>query len=302
VTAAPLPAPGNLRRQRWGREQPADLTTREAAEVGNAGSVREDALVIDIVRKPHRCIVTLRGELSLQTAGALATALSKVLVEGRPVLVDLSGFWVGWAPALSVFPATMAAAGGWPHARMVLFDAEPELAGALHRVGVPLAVPLEPTLQAAVQRLGTRPARLLRWYELDRDVGAPRRARALVRGACVDWGITACAAEAELVASELVTNAVEHAATACRLRIELDARGLRLGVRDQRRDRVPRLAPRGQPGSRGHGLRVVAAICARWGVTPHGDGKTVWAVLTCAARPAADRDRADRDRGIVDGE
>jgi len=157
VTAAPLPAPGNLRRQRWGREQPADLTTREAAEVGNAGSVREDALVIDIVRKPHRCIVTLRGELSLQTAGALATALSKVLVEGRPVLVDLSGFWVGWAPALSVFPATMAAAGGWPHARMVLFDAEPELAGALHRVGVPLAVPLEPTLQAAVQRLGTRP-------------------------------------------------------------------------------------------------------------------------------------------------
>lgn len=284
------------------QSSPSDMTTWEAVEVGNTGSVREDAaLAIDIARKPHRCIVAPRGELSLQTAGALRTALSKLLVEGRPVLVDLSGLRVGWVPALSVFPATVAAAGGWPHARMVLFGADPELAAALHRVGVPMAVPLEPALPAAVQRLGTRPARLLRWHELDRDVGAPRRARALVRGACVDWGITACAADAQLVASELVTNAVEHAATACRLRIELDVRGLRLGVRDECRDRVPRLPPRGQPGSRDHGLRVVAATCARWGVTPHGDGKTVWAALTCAC-PAAGADRTADERGVADGE
>jgi hypothetical protein len=33
-------------------------------------------------------------------------------------------------------------------------------------------------------------------------------------------------------------------------------------------------------------------------MTPHADGKTVWAVLTGANRPAADGDRADRDRGL----
>jgi hypothetical protein len=37
---------------------------------------------------------------------------------------------------LPVFVAAAAAVGGWPHARMVLFDADPELATALHRVGV----------------------------------------------------------------------------------------------------------------------------------------------------------------------
>jgi hypothetical protein len=80
--------------------------------------------------------VTSCGEL--QTAGALGTALSKLLVDGRPVLVDLSGMGVGWVPALPVFAATVAAAGGWPRARMVVFGADAQLAAALHRVGVPM--------------------------------------------------------------------------------------------------------------------------------------------------------------------
>ena len=56
--------------------------------MGKTDSMADDTvLAIDIVREPQRCIVTLRGGLSLRTAGLLATALSKVLVEGRPVLV-----------------------------------------------------------------------------------------------------------------------------------------------------------------------------------------------------------------------
>jgi anti-sigma regulatory factor (Ser/Thr protein kinase) len=64
-----------------------------------------------------------------------------------------------------------------------------------------------------------------------------------VRSACNDWGITGIASEAALVATELVANAVEHAGTACRLRIGLDERGLHLAVRDQRPDRLPRRPP-----------------------------------------------------------
>jgi hypothetical protein len=73
-----------------------------------------------------------------------------------------------------------------------------------------MMVPSEPTVQAAMQQLSTRLARLLRSHER----ATPRRARALVRGASTDGGVTRYAADAALVASELVTSAVEHAATA----------------------------------------------------------------------------------------
>jgi anti-sigma regulatory factor (Ser/Thr protein kinase) len=285
--APPIAVPG-----RQLRERDREVAAWARSDVGRTGSVREGAaLAIDIDRTPDRYVVTLRGELCMRTAGLAATALSKVLGDGRAVLVDLAGMQVRWVPALHMFPATFAAAGGWPAVRMVLFCADPDLAAALHRVGVPMTVPLEPTFKSAVQRLAIRPARVARCHELRVDVGSPRRARALVRSACNDWGITGIASEAALVATELVANAVEHAGTACRLRIGLDERGLHLAVRDQRPDRLPRRPPdepsqstAHHPGQRGYGLQIIAATCARWGVTTHPDGKTVWAILTSATR------------------
>jgi hypothetical protein len=101
-----------------------------------------------------------------------------------------------------------------------------------------------------------------------------------VRDACSDWDLTAIAGQATLVASELVTNAVQHAKTSCWLRIAVDERGLHLAVRDLRPGRVPPPRPPADVGAAGiSGLHVVALMSKRWGVTPHTDGKTVWAVL-----------------------
>jgi hypothetical protein len=219
------------------------ITARTAArgvhDVGVADGWRSaTALAIDLTRTPRRCIMTLRGELTQRTVGLLGTALTRLLGEGDPVLVDLAALRVRWVPALRVFPTTSAAAGGWPLVRLVLFNAAPEVAAALHRTGVPRTVPLEPTFKTAVQRLSTRPVLVVRHHDLPRDVGSPHHARALVHGACNDWGMTAIAAEAALVATELVANAIWHADTGCRLRIGLDERGLHLSVRDHRADRL----------------------------------------------------------------
>ena len=117
-------------------------------------------------------------------------------------------------------------------------------------------------------------------YELANDVSSPRRARALVRDTCSDWELTAIAGGATLVASELVTNAVHHARTSCWLRIAVDEWGLHLAVRDFGPGRVPPLRPLGDVGAAGSGgLHLVALMSRRWGVTPHTDGKTVWAIL-----------------------
>ena len=81
-----------------------------------------------------------------------------------------------------------------------------------------------------------------------------------------------------LVASELVTNAVRHAAGPVALSVDLDAGELLLGVTDTR---GPPLQGRGSPGDTGGwGLVIVGRVSLSWGVSRRtGGGKTVWARL-----------------------
>jgi two-component sensor histidine kinase len=89
------------------------------------------------------------------------------------------------------------------------------------------------------------------------------------------WGYTVAAMTPVLqVTSELVTNAVLHAATAMRLDLTLGRHGLRCSVRDYS-TAVP---TRGCPGTAGgYGMRIVDGFAQQWGVLVHPDGKTVWA-------------------------
>lgn len=110
-------------------------------------------------------------------------------------------------------------------------------------------------------------------HVLEPHLGSPRRARALLRRACLDWAVGNAYDDAALVVTELVTNAVRHAGTPCRLTITLDGDGLHVAVRD-RGPLHPALLDDRQ---RGAGLHVVSTLVQRWGVVPHADGKTVWA-------------------------
>src|SRR4051812_19341637 len=243
-----------------------------------------ETLTIALHRQPDHAVLTLSGELTEAGAGPLTQTLAELLLDVGTVAVDLKDLQVGWTPALQVFPSTLAAAGGWPCARLALFWASPEVAALLTALGVPDTVPLTADRAAALARLQTRPAALSRYHVLDPHLASPRRARALFRRACLDWALGNAYDHAALVVNELVTNAVRHARTTCRLNIRLDALGLRVAVRD--RGPVPSALiddtvhmPRS-----GTGLHLVAALSHRWGVEEHADGKTVWVHL--APRPA----------------
>ncbi|WP_344415084.1 ATP-binding protein [Pseudonocardia ailaonensis] len=85
--------------------------------------------------------------------------------------------------------------------------------------------------------------------------------------------------DAELVCTELVTNAVEHAHGPRSVRITmLDPLRLRIEVDDGEPGARPTLG-RSRFGSvRGRGLMLVDTV-SRWGVRRRRTGKTVWATL-----------------------
>ncbi len=106
------------------------------------------------------------------------------------------------------------------------------------------------------------------------------RARAVVREALIDSPNEAILDQAELCASELVTNAVLHAGTELRLEIRFTVSGLRLRVSDGS-PKAPVLSRHTRTASTGRGLAMVAAIADAWGVEDHpGDGKTIWCDLS----------------------
>jgi anti-sigma regulatory factor (Ser/Thr protein kinase) len=112
---------------------------------------------------------------------------------------------------------------------------------------------------------------------LPADRTAPARARAFLRSAACDAHHARVLDEAELLASELVTNAVVHGAPPITMRVECDGtNGLCVSVTD----RNPAPATQRQAGAgdeSGRGIRLVDVISDDWGVVPRtGDGKDVW--------------------------
>jgi anti-sigma regulatory factor (Ser/Thr protein kinase) len=233
--------------------------------------------------QPDHGVVRLHGTLSLATVQRVRSLLDKLLADHGAVVVDLAALRLGWRPAVEVFPTALAAAGGWPVARMVLTGAGPELAAVLRSLRIPRAVPLVEHPAAAAERLRRSPDRISRHRDLPADVSAPAAARALVREVCDDWRLAAAVDAGALVATELVTNAVQHARTSCRVGLTLDDTGLRVSVRDYSPGPAPRPRPVDARLGGGRGLHLVAMLASAWGAHEHDDGKTVWALIDVTA-------------------
>ncbi|MFJ3718237.1 ATP-binding protein [Streptomyces sp. NPDC090057] len=90
--------------------------------------------------------------------------------------------------------------------------------------------------------------------------------------------------DAQLVASELVTNAVKHAPGPCALRLELtpDAAALSITVVDTSPD-LPRQPPPDPGRVGGHGLLLVNMLSGGLEVTPLPRGKRVTATVALRA-------------------
>lgn len=107
-------------------------------------------------------------------------------------------------------------------------------------------------------------------------------ARAFVGRQLLDHDLGYLVDDVRLVASELVTNAVEHARTPVRLRIEKLRFCVKLTVYDERADMpVDPLARRVEDDAEGgRGLWVTDACSTDWGTSLGSTGdKSVWAVF-----------------------
>jgi anti-sigma regulatory factor (Ser/Thr protein kinase) len=116
---------------------------------------------------------------------------------------------------------------------------------------------------------------------------APGLARGRVRELCGRSRLGALTENAELVASELVSNAVRHGGGSIRLRVLVRDRDLLIAVDDDgdRLPRLPRLRAVGSWHTGGRGLGLVTELSGRVGVRPYPDGgKSVWSVLTLPDR------------------
>ena len=111
------------------------------------------------------------------------------------------------------------------------------------------------------------------------EPGAARSARQFVADVLGRWGHAGSLLDnAQLVVSELATNAIVHARCAFWVEVRARGAGVRLSVRDESPAR-PMMRDGGQLAPSGRGLRLVAALAGDWGVDLDADGKTVWADL-----------------------
>ncbi|WP_419994656.1 SpoIIE family protein phosphatase [Streptomyces boninensis] len=120
------------------------------------------------------------------------------------------------------------------------------------------------------------------------DPDALSAARHMIRAAVRAWGAGERADEIELVADELVTNALLHTDGAAEATVRMVAaapeRRLRIEVED-RSSAMPRRREPGESGVSGRGLLLVDRLADVWGVEARGGGKVVWCEFAVPAEP-----------------
>jgi DNA-binding NarL/FixJ family response regulator len=120
---------------------------------------------------------------------------------------------------------------------------------------------------------------LLACADLEQSRSSPARAREFVTDTLRRWNCDVVIEDALLVVSELVTNAVTHAASSCRLLLRLAPGVLRIEVTDNG-EGSPEPQSLDLHRASGRGLMIVSAMSAAWGIDPVPDeGKSVWAEL-----------------------
>jgi len=97
------------------------------------------------------------------------------------------------------------------------------------------------------------------------------------------WGLEQLEADAELCASELLSNVGKHAESPdCVLTLQRGADGVRLVVSDSS-SALPVLREADWIAESGRGLIVLQGVADAWGAEPTVEGKDVWVELRMAA-------------------
>jgi anti-anti-sigma regulatory factor/anti-sigma regulatory factor (Ser/Thr protein kinase) len=231
------------------------------------------------VGDPPLVVLRVAGELNLGSGPGLRAAVLKCLADQpAAILVDAEALTVADDIYLTVFAAVARHAAAWPSIP-ILVCASPQVAASLLRLGIDRHVTLCASLREGRVRAARRtlPPRVRdRYLPTPGTAGTARR---LVNQVCRSWGLSRLVPVAELVVTELVSNAIRHAGTGIELVITRGGRHLHLAVRDYAPEPARLVGSSGVDEPGGRGLLIVEAFTTSWGCTPTRDGKVTWATL-----------------------
>ncbi|MBC9712974.1 ATP-binding protein [Streptomyces sp. TRM66268-LWL] len=110
------------------------------------------------------------------------------------------------------------------------------------------------------------------------DLRAVPEVRRALRELLAQWGKPGRSEVAELLTSEIVTNALVHTEYDAVLTATVEPERLRVEVRDYTNRRPRARVPHADDGTRtnGRGLMLVQSLADAWGIRPYGSGKVVW--------------------------
>jgi anti-anti-sigma regulatory factor len=229
---------------------------------------------------PPVTVLSLAGQLDLTTAAQARTALYKVLAEQpNAIVLDLAGLTVVDDVALTVFAAFNRAAAAWPGCPVILCTQDPAVVADLTRMAVSRAIPVYPDRASAVLAAAQRPAPRRFAARLGGTAAAAWTGREIVAQACETWRLPGVIDDAQLIITELISNAVRHAKGDLHLLVVLRDRHLHLSVADASTEQPRRILPDPDSGEGGRGLLLIDAVALAWGSSPTPDGKVVWATL-----------------------
>jgi serine phosphatase RsbU (regulator of sigma subunit)/anti-sigma regulatory factor (Ser/Thr protein kinase) len=124
---------------------------------------------------------------------------------------------------------------------------------------------------------GLEPARIVSWrlVGVDTEVAA---SRVRVREALVNWGLPRLVDTAELLVTELATNALRYGKAPFELQVLLLDDVVTFAVTDADPP-LPRFRRSSYDDEGGRGLQLVATLASRWGARATTTGKVVWCEL-----------------------
>jgi anti-sigma regulatory factor (Ser/Thr protein kinase) len=196
------------------------------------------------------------------------------------IVLEVADLSVAADECVAVFAVLSCQAMTWPGTTLVFACASPALVAAVAREGTDIAS--YPSVDAARDRVDPdEPRYRLREALPASPVAAPVARRQLGR-ACRSWSVQELLEPAELVATELVANAVRHAGGRVVLTVSLRQGDLQISVGDDS-PALPHRRVSMPSDEHGRGLLMVDALSKDWGMTCVGDGKVVWAKV--AATP-----------------
>lgn len=220
---------------------------------------------------------TLDPSAAIETVVTLHGCLAEQPVQ---LVLDLTHLEVPAPSALRPLAGLAAGARRWPGSRVAVAGAGPAVREQLAELAGAGTIDFYPAADQAVAEGHRLPVPPRETLELTPDRDAPASGREMVAEVCQRWRLGRWSRLTQLLASELVTNAVVHAGTPIWLTLRHLDGFLQVVVRDQdprlveQPPRGPDRLPAGEPG---RGLLLLSTLAEDWGGAPTSDGKVTWA-------------------------